>query len=283
MDIKVITSLITACSEALGNFKKLNPVKDHAVVIFWKILGGLAGAVFFYNLFMREDLYQWIISVLTTANLLSFSIVVGIAMFICITFSQQRMFKAAIVAIEHKDKEKEDKHAKSIERRRKVNPQVRAKILSAVCELGAYRGMCAEYHNGKENADGLGFTHFTENYEEINPKFDQHYVADSYENMRTSFYSICDYIHEEGNNCLIGTLEEIREVDPRYAANMEHDGMCFAAICEVENVYNPNRPLGILSIMWREDQEKDIPKLNVIENVLRDCESDVKALLTFKQ
>jgi hypothetical protein len=63
---------------------------------------------------------------------------------------------------------------------------------------------------------------------------------------------------------------------------MEHDGMCFGAICEVENVYNPNRPLGILSISWRNGQEKDIPDVDKIEKILRECESDVKALLTFK-
>lgn len=282
MNIKIISYLIKAFSEFLGNFKMLNPVKDHAVVVFWKIIGGGIFALFFYNLFLREDFYKWIIDVLTTANPITFAIVVGIAMFISIMFSQQRMFKATITALEHNEKEKENKHAKSMERRRKVNPQVRSEILSAICELGAYRGMCAEFHNGKENADGLGFTHFTENYEEINPKYDLHYVASSYENMRTSFYPICDYLHDDSHDCLIGTVDDIKKIDPRYAANMEHDGMCFGAICEVENVYNPNRPLGILSISWRKGQEKDIPDVDKIEKILRECESDVKALLTFK-
>ena len=74
--LEKISGVINAITEFIGGFSKLNEVKDHSVVIFFRILLCTLIALFIGKLFLRDDLYDWVVNVIMQPNPITIGIVI---------------------------------------------------------------------------------------------------------------------------------------------------------------------------------------------------------------
>ena len=95
--LEKISSVIQAITEFLGGFSKLNEVKDHSVSIFFKIILCTLIALFLGKLFLRDDLYDWVVSIIMKPNPITIGVIVGLAMILYSMYAQKRVRELAFL------------------------------------------------------------------------------------------------------------------------------------------------------------------------------------------
>lgn len=98
--LEKISTLIQSFADFLGGFSKLNDVKDHSVTVFFKIILCSLGALFFGKLFLRDDLYNWVVTIALKPNPISIAIVVGLGMLVYSVYAQKRIMAAVSSALQ---------------------------------------------------------------------------------------------------------------------------------------------------------------------------------------
>lgn len=111
--LEKISNLLNAVTEFLGGFSKLNDVKDHSVNVFLRIILCTMVALFLGKLFLRNDLYDWVLSVVMQPNSITISFVIWMAMVVYSLYARKRTVDAVLAAMKQQKRE---------ERRNKLLP-----------------------------------------------------------------------------------------------------------------------------------------------------------------
>lgn len=146
-------------------------------------------------------------------------------------------------------------------------------------EFDADRILISTFHDGEHTSGGYDMTKMDECYEKVceerNITRITGYSRDEpgrYKNIHTKDLPIYRYLRNN-NHCFVGTVDEIRKIDPDYAARMDERKMCYAAMYYINN---GDIPLSIFSVSWRKGNEKYIPEESVLRRRLADIAKDIK-------
>lgn len=138
----------------------------------------------------------------------------------------------------------------SINARFNVSPQIDSEINLLLEKLHADRIIISEFHNSVANIGNLHFAYFSATYEAIdtdNPKIE--YLSNQFQNINTSLFRITNYVYV--HNYLACTLDELKQVDKRYAVGTELDNMKYFAFHIIKSI--DGQPIGMIHVAWRNE------------------------------
>lgn len=153
-----------------------------------------------------------------------------------------------------------------------VTPKIQKELSILVYTLNADRAFLFELHNGKKNATGLPFRFADMTYEEINEEKKVDKVGIGFQNIPLTLYKYPHYLQK--HKILIGTIDEIRKVDPDYADHIETCGGKYLGMIYLNN---EGGPLGFLCVSYHDMTE--VPSKDVIERKLREYDKVLTQLL----
>lgn len=108
-----------------------------------------------------------------------------------------------------------------------INPRIENILYKLLIRNGVDRAFIFEMHNGIENIGGLPFVFFDMTYEGVKDDSIYH-ISKNYLNINVSRYTISTYLAR--NNHFVGTIEELRCIDPVFAFKLKEDDISFIAI-----------------------------------------------------
>lgn len=108
-----------------------------------------------------------------------------------------------------------------------INPRVENVLYRLLMRNNTDRAFIFEMHNGIENIGGLPFVFLDMTYEEMRHDTIRS-ISKNYSNVNMSRYKTSSYLAR--NNHFVGTLEDLRSIDPLLAFKLESDDISFIAI-----------------------------------------------------
>lgn len=271
-----ITSVINAATEFIKGFSKLNNVKDHAVVIFWKILTGLVVTVFFCKLFLREDLYDWIMNLCTNATPISFGIVVGVAMLLNAMYSQKRTMNAVVEAVTAVKKEEKQKDKECYAQTSRIEKEANALTDRLRDKLNCDVVTVELLHNTDKYVGGFHKRFYDECYPAVNTANGVKFNCTEFQNIPTNLFPIINHM-EENKFQWFSSMDELTKIDPGYAQILkDHDCICLGMRYMRTS---DNEDLGILTVTWRKGHEQFIPEQDIIQECMTTAAAKLETLL----
>ena len=271
-----ITSVINAATEFIKGFSKLNNVKDHAVIIFWKILTGLVVTVFFCKLFLREDLYDWIMNLCTNATPISFGIVVGVAMLLNAMYSQKRTMNAVVEAVTAVKKEEKQKDKECYAQTSRIEKEANALTDRLRDKLNCDVVTVELLHNTDKYVGGFHKRFYDECYPAVNTANGVKFNCTEFQNIPTNLFPIINHM-EENKFQWFSSMDELTKIDPGYAQILkDHDCICLGMRYMRTS---DNEDLGILTVTWRKGHEQFIPEQDIIQECITTAAAKLETLL----
>lgn len=271
-----ITNVINAATEFIKGFSKLNNVKDHSVVIFWKILTGLVVTVFFCKLFLREDLYDWVINLCTNATPISFGVVVGVAMLLNAVYSQRRTMNAVMEAVTTVKKEEKQKDKECYAQTSRIEKEANALTDRLLDVLNCDVVTVELLHNTDKYVGGFHKRFYDECYPAVNTANGTKFNCTEFQNIPTNLFPIINHM-EENRFQWFSSMDEVAKVDPGYAQILkDHD--CIGLGMRYMRTSN-GEDLGILTVTWRKGHEQFIPEEKVIQECMTTTAAKLETLL----
>lgn len=271
-----ISNVIKAITEFFSEFSKLNNVKDHSIIIFWKILAGIIIALFFCKLFLREDLYDWVVSLCTNATPISFAVVVGIAMMLNSIYAQKRVMHAVVQAVADVKKEEKQKDKECYAQTSRIEKEANALTDRLLDVLNCDVVTVELLHNTEKYVGGFHKRFYDECYPAINTAHGIKFNCTEFQNIPTNLFPIINHM-EENKFQWFSSMDEVAKIDPGYAQILkDHDciglGMRYMRTIEGED-------LGILTVTWRKGNEQFIPKQSIIQECMTETAAKLETLL----
>lgn len=122
------------------------------------------------------------------------------------TKQQEKVFELLSQSLSAHDKEKETKHIESVERRIQISDSIMNKLYEILHYHKAQRAVVIEFHNSKENLNGLSFVWYDVQYEAHQRKIIP--IGTSCKDMQLSkLYRIIDDIYKECDGTVIYSKE----------------------------------------------------------------------------
>ena len=156
-----------------------------------------------------------------------------------------------------------------------VTPKVQKDIEILLYSLNADRVFIFELHNGKKNISGLPFKYADMSYEVANIERKVDRVYNKYQDVPLTMYKYPDYMHKK--KLMIGTIDEIEEVDYEFAKCIKEDGGVFLAMVYINGT---DGPLGFLGISYHKTEYA--PSEDVIEEKLKMYGKTIGELIDLK-
>ena len=157
-----------------------------------------------------------------------------------------------------------------------VTPKVQKDIEILLYTLNADRVFIFELHNGKKNISGLPFKYADMSYEvaNIERKVDRCYTK--YQDVPLTMYKYPDYMHKK--KFMIGTVDEIEEIDYEFAKCIKEDGGAYLAMVYING--SDGTPLAFLGVSFH--KEEYAPADAVIEEKLKMYGKSIGELIDLK-
>lgn len=154
----------------------------------------------------------------------------------------------------------------------RITPKIQKELSILVYTLKADRAFLFEFHNGKKNASGLPFRFADMTYEEINEEKKVDKIGIKFQNIPLTLYKYPHYLQQK--KVMIGTLDEIRKVDPDYADQIDGCGGKYLGMIYLN--LNGN-PLGFLCVSYHD--AANVPSKQEIDSKLREYDKVITQLL----
>lgn len=161
--------------------------------------------------------------------------------------------------MERIDKIRAENAARQVEERIKVDPAIRAGLITLRETLDADRAFVFEMHNGNANISGLHFIYVDMTYDEPTSGYEK--VMKEYLNMRTSNYPWIGDIYQK--HYWFGKIEELKDIDPEIYFRLLKDGTKYIGLIMIDDNSAPN---GILGISYY--NEEGIPQYDDIRRIM---------------
>jgi len=142
-----------------------------------------------------------------------------------------------------------------------IDPQIMDNLNRMLYTLNADRTFVIELHNGKRNATKMPFKFYDMTYEEVNDERCIPYISDYYTEVMVSHYKLPYWLADHG--VFIGSVDDLAEIDGRFASNLEKDGGKYLGIMLLKN---KKTNLGFIGVAY--DNEKYIKSPEEIKEKL---------------
>lgn len=143
-------------------------------------------------------------------------------------------------------------HNELVEKRFEATAAVSNKLKELIINLGADRVTLCEMHNGTNNLSGLPFIFLSMTSEEISPG--QEYISDEFKDFNLAKFPFIANHFRDGS--WIGTLEEVEQEDPYFAAKLK---LTRASTLAMMILRGKNSPIGVLTVAFNEGSNNKIP------------------------
>ena len=274
--LEKISGVINAITEFIGGFSKLNEVKNHSVVIFFRILLCTLIALFIGKLFLRDDLYDWVVNVIMQPNPITIGIVIGLAMILYSTYAQKRMMSAVMEAMQYqKQKEKQkDKecYAQTSRIEDEANELTDYLRDSLHCDVVTVELM----HNTEKYIGGYHKRFYDESFPSVNTAEGVYFDYKNYQCIPTNLFPIIGYILKNKFDWF-PNMKEAAKIDAGFTKILK-DYKCIALGMRGMKT-SKGEDLGILTVSWREGHEDRIPELSIIQEKMTEVASKLEILL----
>lgn len=137
-------------------------------------------------------------------------------------------------------------HDAAIEVRKNIKPQIDTILTNTLNDLNADRVFVLEMHNGTNNTSGLPFLYVEMTYCQVAENVN--HIDEDYINLNLSRFEFPYYLEE--NHHWYGTIDELRQVDPKLALRLEANGAKYFAIMTIQGLKNE---LGYCGISFTND------------------------------
>lgn len=267
-----ISGVINAITEFLGGFSRLNEVKDHSVTIFFKIILCTLGALFLGKLFLRDDLYDWIVDTVLNLNPITIGVTVGIAMWLYAMYSQKRIMNAVIEAMQQQKKKDKECYAQTSKIEDEANELTDYLRDSLHCDVVTVELM----HNTEKYIGGYHKRFYDESFPSVNTAEGVQFNCKDYQCIPTNLFPIIGYMLKNKFKWF-PSMKEITKIDAGYAKILK-DYKCIALGMRAMKT-SKGEDLGILTVSWREGHTDRIPELSVIQEKMTEIASKFEVLL----
>lgn len=163
-----------------------------------------------------------------------------------------------------------EQHAKAIETRIKVDPQVRLLLKELLMKVSASNAFVLEMHDGSANGTNLPFVFTDMRYEERADSTAN--IDEDFQTLTMSRFPIFNVIFTDG--IWLGTTDEMKILDDKLAARFSTNGI---TTCGFTILYGSAVEIGFLGIGYNENSKK--PEDNYIKNQLRIYAQKISVLL----
>lgn len=274
--LEKISGVLTAATEFLGGFSKLNEVKDHSVNIFFRIILCTLAALFLGKLFLRNDLYDWIVNTILQPNPITIAVVIGLAMIVYSMYAQKRMVNAVLDAMQYqkqkerqKDKECYAQTSKIEEEANEMTDYLRD---SLHCDVVTVELM----HNTEKYIGGYHKRFYDESFPSVNTAEGEYFNYKDYQCIPTNLFPIIGHILKTKFKWFTN-MDEVSTLDAGYAKLLK-DYKCIALGMRGMKT-SKGEDLGILTVTWREGHEDRIPDESIIQEKMTEIASKLEVLL----
>lgn len=274
--LEKITGMINAATEFLGGFSKLNDVKDHSVSIFFKIILCAMLALFLCKLFLRNDLYDWILSVTMQPNPITISVVIWIAMIVYSMYARKRTISAVLSAMQQQKQEDKKKDKKCYAQTTRIEDEAN-ELTDYLRELLHCDVVTIELmHNTEKYIGGYHKRFYDESFPSVNVAENIVFNYKDFQCIPTNIFPIIGYILKNKFQWFQG-MDDVAKVDAGYARILK-EHKCIALGMRAMKT-SKGEDLGILNVTWREGHEDRIPDVGDIEVKMAEIASKLEMLL----
>lgn len=138
------------------------------------------------------------------------------------------------------------KHDAAIEVRKHIKPQIDEILNNTLTAVEADRVFVLEMHNGTNNTSGLPFLYVEMTYCQVANGVN--HIDEDYINLNLSRFDFPLYLEEKQH--WYGSIEELKEIDPKMAMRLEANGAKYFAIMTIQGVKNE---LGYFGVSFTND------------------------------
>lgn len=156
-----------------------------------------------------------------------------------------------------------------IEKRRQIDPLIKADLIDLRGEVNASRAFLFEAHNGGNNLNGLPFLYVDMTYDE--PRHDLVRIQDEYKNISQSRFDFMNKIYQ--NSFWFGSIEEIKAEDLELYYRLQKSNIHYIGFIMI---YTDGLPTGSLGIAFDSD---NVPEYNEINKALHKYGNLIASLL----
>lgn len=274
--LEKITDVIHAVTDFLGGFSKLNDVKDHSVSIFFRIILCVLGALFVGKLFLRNDLYDWLISIALNLNSVTVSIIIGLAMIVYSIYARKRMMKTVLEALHQQASEDKRKDKECYAQTSRIEDEANelTDYLREVlhCDVVTIELM----HNTEKYIGGYHKRFYDESFPSVNFAEGVVFNYKDFQCIPTNIFPIIGHILKSKFEWF-PSMEEVDKVDSGYARILK-EHKCIALGMRAMKT-SDGEDLGILTVTWREGHEDRVADVSTILERMTEVASKLEVLL----
>ena len=274
--LEKLSGVINAITEFLGGFSKLNEVKDHSVTIFFRIILCTLLALFIGKLFLRNDLYDWIINVILQPNPITIGVIIGLAMVLYSMYAQKRMVGAVMDALQqqkHMDKQKDKECYAQTTRIEDEANELTDYLRDALhCDVVTVELM----HNTEKYIGGYHKRFYDESFPSVNTAENMYFNYKDFQCIPTNLFPIIGHILKCKSRWF-KSMDEVSMVDAGFAQILK-DYKCIALGMRAMKT-SKGEDLGILTVTWREGHGDRIPDESIIQERMTEIASKLEVLL----
>ena len=271
-----ITGVIQAITDFLGGFSKLNEVKDHSITIFFKIILCTIVALFLGKLFLRDELYDWVVDVILKPNPITIGAVIGLAMVVYSMYAQKRTMNAVLDALQWQKKRDKECYAQTSKIEDEANDLTDYLREALHCDVVTVELM----HNPEKYIGGYHKRFYDESFPSVNTAEGVQFNCKDYQSIPTNLFPIIGHMLKNKFEWF-SSIKEVTKIDAGYAKILK-DYKCIALGMRAMKT-SKGEDLGILTVTWREGHEDKIPSTDVIQEKMTEVASKLEILLDMSE
>lgn len=274
--LEKISGTISAVTGFFSELSKLNEVKDHSVYIFFQIILCVLAALFFGKLFLRNDLYDWIVSTVMQPNPITIGSVIGIAMIVYSMYAQKRMVNAVLDAMQQQKKKDKLKDKECYAQTTRIEDEANSLTDflrdSLHCDVVTVELM----HNTEKYIGGYHKRFYDESFPSVNTAENVYFNYKDFQCIPTNLFPIIGHILKTKFQWF-HNMKEVASIDAGYAQIL-NDYNCISLGMRAMKT-SKGEDLGILTVTWRKGHEDRVPSEEVVLEKMTEIASKLEVLL----
>lgn len=278
--LEKLSNIIQAITEFIGNFSKLNEVKDHSVVIFFQIILCALFALFLGKLCLRDDLYDWAVGIIMKPNPITIGVIVGLAMIVYSMYAQKRVVNAVLEAMQLHKKEERQKDRECYAQTSRIENEANTLTDFLRNALNCDVVTIEMLHNTEKYIGGYHKRFYDESFPSVNTAEGISFNYKDFQCIPTNIFPIIGHLLKT-KYAWFPSMNKIDKIDSGFAHILK-DYKCIALGMRAMKT-SKGEDLGILTVSWREGHEDRIPEESVIQEKMTEIASKLEVLLDMSE
>lgn len=233
-------------------------------------------ALFLCKLFLRNDLYDWILSVTMQPNPISISVVIWIAMIVYSMYARKRTISAVLSAMQQQKQEDTQKDKRCYAQTTRIEDEAN--------ELTDYLrdALCCDVvtielmHNTEKYIGGYHKRFYDESFPSVNTAEGITFNYKDFQSIPTNIFPIISYMLKN-KYAWFPSMDDVEKIDSGYTRILrEHN--CIALGMRAMKT-SKGEDLGILTVSWRKEHEDRVPEEREIQEKMTEVASKLEMVL----